>query len=389
MFLGAISIYSAGVFFVPMEQAYGWSRSETSLGLTIFLIGAVLGTPLVGALVDRFGPRRVGLPGAALYLASVGLLGFAGPNIASWYMLWTLVAILALGSKPNIYAAAVASRFSRNRGIALGVTLIGASVAHGVTPTLAEFCIDRFGLRFAFLGIAGITALVTLPLLWLFFFGSSDLERLESEALLPRPRMWSKLGTLPRNAFSLTFFKLILAALAGSIILSGFGAHLVPLLISKGIDAKIAASIMIVAGIGSISGRLVCGWLMDNFNPVVVGASIFALPIFGLMLCMQLDGSIGMAVVAIAFLGFSLGGEVDILAYLTSNLFEPQEFGRLFGIIISTLALGAASGSQLASGIFDMTKSYDLMLQIGMPLMALGAGALAILPRAKGRLVPA
>jgi hypothetical protein len=50
------------VFVIPLSEEFGWERSEMALSNVIGL-GALVLLPFLGAVVDRFDARRVGLVG--------------------------------------------------------------------------------------------------------------------------------------------------------------------------------------------------------------------------------------------------------------------------------------------------------------------------------------
>src|SRR4249919_1116115 len=72
-----IHIYGLGPYLEPLTQAFGWSRAQATVGLTIAtFINAIFCVP-IGALVDRTGPRVVGLIGILLTSGAFALLGTA------------------------------------------------------------------------------------------------------------------------------------------------------------------------------------------------------------------------------------------------------------------------------------------------------------------------
>lgn len=88
--------YAIGPFIAPLQQEFGWSRAQTSLGITIAgVAGAVFSVP-IGMLVDRLGPRLVGLIGVLLMTAAFALLGTATGDMANWLVLWGIVAFANL-----------------------------------------------------------------------------------------------------------------------------------------------------------------------------------------------------------------------------------------------------------------------------------------------------
>ncbi|HYD06008.1 MAG TPA: MFS transporter, partial [Reyranella sp.] len=59
----SIMVAATGLFFEPLAREFGWSRTLLSSGPSIAnILTAVLG-PFLGALIDRYGSRRVVLPG--------------------------------------------------------------------------------------------------------------------------------------------------------------------------------------------------------------------------------------------------------------------------------------------------------------------------------------
>ena len=71
MVLGPASvlIYSFGVFVGPLEREFGWTRGQISLAATVIVFVSVLTQPLQGALVDRFGVRKVVLISIPIFCA--------------------------------------------------------------------------------------------------------------------------------------------------------------------------------------------------------------------------------------------------------------------------------------------------------------------------------
>ncbi|MGB7845337.1 MAG: MFS transporter [Candidatus Acidiferrum sp.] len=76
--LGAapIIVFAFGVFFKPLGQEYHAGRGAISFAFTLQNLAAALFAPLTGRLIDRFGARKVILPGTAIF--GVMLLSFKG-----------------------------------------------------------------------------------------------------------------------------------------------------------------------------------------------------------------------------------------------------------------------------------------------------------------------
>ena len=59
---GQFAFGSLGLFIIPMQEEFGWSRSEISLSTSIFTIALIFFMPIVGKMVDKFGSKQVLLP---------------------------------------------------------------------------------------------------------------------------------------------------------------------------------------------------------------------------------------------------------------------------------------------------------------------------------------
>lgn len=73
----AITFYTQGLFAAPVMAEFGWTRSEFFLGFTLLQVSGLVTAPLVGSIVDRVGPRAVGITGlvghAVIYVAWRGI----------------------------------------------------------------------------------------------------------------------------------------------------------------------------------------------------------------------------------------------------------------------------------------------------------------------------
>ena len=63
---------SFGVFYVALLEAFGWSRAITAGVFSVVLIMDACISPVVGHLIDRFGPKKI--VGAGCVLLAAGLL---------------------------------------------------------------------------------------------------------------------------------------------------------------------------------------------------------------------------------------------------------------------------------------------------------------------------
>lgn len=368
-----VHISTVGVMIAPLEHEFGWSRAQITSGLLfIALVGFPL-SPFLGLAIDRFGPRSIALFGMALYSVALAALSLAQQPIWTWCILWLFLAFAFLFVSPTVWVAAITSLFSASRGLALGVVLSATGLTALVTPFLTYTLVANFGWRLAFVFLGGLAAVITLPLIYIFFSSAKDQGWRKNSTVRVigsnHPATSALAGVSAREGLrSTAFIKLALVAALMSLIFNALFVNFVPILTSSGIHPARAAAITGLAGATTILGRLGAGILLDRFNARLVGAVTVTFPIFSCLLLIVFAGSTPAASVALLLFGFSPGAEVDALSYLASRLFGLRNFGALFGIIIGFITLGIGAGPVLASLIYEVSGSYLLDLWIAIPL---------------------
>lgn len=378
--LGAVYIYGIGLFIQPLEKEFGWSRAQITGGMTIVSIVSVFGAPFVGVLIDRWGPRRFALVGSLLFCAAIAGLSLAGPAIESWWALWVGIALAVLVMSPTLWSAAVSSRFTRSRGLALAVVLTGTGLASSVLPALANMLIASFGWRSAFLALAGGCAAVVFPLMFFFFHDARDQARRTSK--IPAGAAVDLPGwTLREGLHRRQFYQLVLAALITTGVVVAFAVHLVPLLGTYGMQRTDAAKLAGLLGIMSVIGRLTVGHLLDRMPGTRVGAVSVLLPVGAALALLIAPGSTTGAAIAIAFLGLAIGGEYDAIIYLSTRYFGLRNYGALFGYVASALQIGVGVGPLLAGAVYDGTGGYTAFLIAVIPLCVIASLMLLTLGR--------
>jgi MFS family permease len=369
--LTPLSVYMMGVFVAPLEQAFGWSRTLITSGLTIYAVVGVLFAAVGGALCDRLGPRRIAIPGVLLYCAGIAALSTATGSQLYWWAIWLLIAFSAVLVKPTIWSAAIISRFNTARGLALAAALSGVGLTGIFAPLVGSHLIDLFGWRWAFFGIGSLWFAVAMPLIFLFFYGAQDLDRTRRDrktAVAPSAVSGVSIREAIRSA---AFLKLAVSSFLVMLTVTASLVHFVPMVTHEGVDRSTAVRLASVIGLAAFIGRLITGSLLDRLSGTFVGGTVFALPAIALLAMYFSGGSVLiMALVAIIF-GFCSGAELQVASYLASRFFGTKNFGTLFGLIMGLISFAAGMGPLLASFAFDRFGSYDVALLMGVPLSLL------------------
>lgn len=353
-----------GMFMGPLESEFGWSRAEVSFGMTIF---ALVGTPLApfaGALADRFGSRRIAVPGAllnSLAFAAFGLMtGFYWQFAAIW-VIYTLTQLLV---RSTIWNRAAAASFSASLGLAMALIIGGIALAQTLGPVVAQWLIANHGWRAAYIGIGlGWGGLVFLSCLLLFREARDKPVAAGSAAPAPG-------GALPGIDFGVALrssriWRIALAALLQSVIGAGLMIHLFPLLTEQGIARETAAGILSFMGLAAICGQFMTGFLCDRTATTLLPMSAFFFPAMAFTFVLNADGALPLLMAGVFCAGFGMASCVMMINYLTSRYVGVRNFGKVHGIMSGCMGLGGGLGPLLAGVLYDFNGGYGLFLAAG------------------------
>lgn len=369
----ALIFYSLGVFVAPLQAAFGWSRGEVTSALLYGSAGLTLAAPVLGWLIDRIGERRVALVSIPCFAAVLYALSRIDGSLAGFYACFFFAALLGCGTTPILYTRAVARHFDRARGLALGVTLTGPGTAAIVLPPLLAGIIAGEAWRDGFVALAAI-ALLAWPLAWGWLrvparLASPSRADIDIEVEIER-----------RAAFgSRVYWTLALIFAVAAMAASSLIVHMIPMLEDAGLATAAAARVAAVTGVGVILGRLGTGWIIDHVFAPHVAVVLFAIAAAGCGLLVH--GGSSAAPLAAFLIGFSLGAEVDLMAYLVSRYFGLCHYGVLYGTIYACFWLGIASGPALTGRLYDATGGYAIALWGIVALFVVSAAAALTLPR--------
>ena len=370
MMIGVMS-YTLGPLMDPLKTSFGWTKSEITSGLTVYAIVCVVGQPLVGRMIDRWGPRRIGLLGLVATGAAIALFATADGSLIGWLALWLGYSLAAQLVLTPVWSAAVASEFEAGRGLALATTLSGSGLCGFIVPPVATFVIDAYGWRAAMpilgLGAAALLLLITV----LFFHSRGDRARPSGTSGVAEPVLT---GLSVREALrSPTFYKLSGAIIVSYVLVMAVSIHNVPMLSSVGLPRSEAARIAAFFGLAAVAGKFISGLLIPRLAGHLITAGLLLLPVVSCVLLLMPHPSPVACLVASVLFGMSAGGQLQMLVYLTTRHFGMFAFGTIFGFIGSALTVASAIGPIGAGYLFDLSGDYRLMLMTGIPLSIVGA----------------
>jgi MFS family permease len=333
--IGIILIYGFSVFIVPIAEDTGWDR--TSIAAVVAPIAIVNGlmSPLVGALTDRFGPRRV------LAVSSVSMgIGLMGIGLTSHdlptFIAAVIIASLLGGAQTGVpYTHVIVGWFSLRRGLALGVMLAFVGLGIATVPPILSLAISEWGWRNAFIAAGLVSMAVTLPV---------ALFIIRDPPMLQQSRPVQIEGYTVKEAVATASFGLMLGAFFLNYLAAAAGSISLPVVLAdRGASPANAAMVLSIVGVTFIVTRLGFGALLDRLPAIPLTSLAFLSPVLGHLILANSDSHLPVYVSAV-FFGLATGAEGDAIGYLLAKRFGMRSFGKLYGINYLAFTVGAGVG---------------------------------------------
>jgi MFS family permease len=366
--VGALPTATLGLFMQPLSDEFGWSRTQVSMGLTIFALVSLPLTPFAGMLVDRFGPRRVAVPGLVVSGACFAAFSLMSGAYYQWIGLWIAYTLASLATRSLVFSNAISRAFSTSRGLALAVLLSGTAISTALGPTVARLLITEWGWRGGYIGLGVGWAGLAAVLAFLFFSdGRPPAAAPSGTAQAAAPTQVPGGLTLREAVRNPVMLRIALAMFIQATMGSAILVHIVPMLMADGLTLTDATTLAAIVGIGSIAGKLITGALIDRIAGSILPMIGYGGPGIAYLLLLQGKGQFWPLALAVLVLGYCSGASLQVGVYLTTRYVGLRNFGAIFGVISSLMALGAGIGPTLAGWIFDTAENYTPLLRAGVP----------------------
>ncbi|HEX2988748.1 MAG TPA: MFS transporter [Chloroflexota bacterium] len=379
--------YSFTVFYVALLQEFGWSRAASAGVFSLFVIVVGVAGTGAGALVDRFGPKRIVAGGTALL--TIGLLACSQiQDLLQFYLMFGIVSAIGLSATGWVPVVTMINRwFSARLGAALGTASAGIGVGITIMVPVSQMLITQFGWRTAYIILAGVVFFGVMPITLLVMETRPEDLGLHRDGRAPTPesetaRLAAAAARKPREVnlkWTTTAWTLGSAVhtyrywvLAFMMMLANIGTqmimvHQVAFLVDGGLDKLLAASIAGMVGMFSIGTKAGWGWMSDRLGREVtwtIGLSSTLLAITLLISTRLAPSPLVLYLYPLVF-AFGYGATAPLTPAVVSDLFAGRNFGVIYGSLVIANGIGSAIGAWFAGLIFDLTGSYFIAFGLG------------------------
>jgi MFS family permease len=358
------TLFSLGVFLLPIEEATGWSRGAIGSVALLNWVVMGLGSFLWGALSDRVGTRAVVLAGGAL----LGLGLVLSSQVTALWQFFLTFGLLVGGGVSAFYVplTSTATRwFTARRGLAVAIVSAGNGLGILLLSPLSRWLISAFDWRTAFIVLGDLAWLVVIPAALLVRNSPAEMGAVALGT--PRAEEVGNDHTAASALRSGPFWVIALAHFACCAAHSGPIFHMVAHAMDQGVAKMAAAAILGASGLSSIGGRLAAGLLADRLGAkrMLLTALTLQAGMIALFLVVRDTGAF--YALGLAF-GVAYGGAMPLYALVTREYFGERVMGTAYGGVFFISSVGMGLGSFAGGFVHDLLGTYQWLF-IGSALV--------------------
>ena len=362
VFLGLVimiclgTVYSWSVFRLQIERLYDVGATESGLPYMTALAFYAFFMFLTGRYIEKYSPRFIILIGATL--VSLGwILSAYALNIYVLTITYGIISGAGLGIVYGIPMTVVAKWFPGNKGVVLGLVLIGFGLSPLITAPLARYLVEYYGVMKTFL-ILGISFGVIIPVFSypLKYPSESDCKILKAKAT-SSTNDTNTSNMIKSKNFKGLYINFIIGTMIGLMLIgmtNNVGIELIKL------SPKDVTLLMSLFAIFNGIGRPVFGWLTDKLsskNAMIISYGLMI--ISALLMLLAKEGSVVLFSIAFSIFWFNLGGWLAIAPTSTLAMYGTKHYSQNYGVVFTAYGIGAISGVVTSGVLLDVLRHYQ------------------------------
>lgn len=351
----------------------GWDKSQFAL-IGSFALLTALSMPFIGRLADVLGVRLtagIGIVTLPLVFLAYSLWGGSFWVFVSIFVVQSLVCVTTTAT---VYTRLVMQHVRHARGLALAIVACGPAFFSAVGGPILNSYVEAHGWAASYRALAVFCTIAGIIVLFLIPSASRE----ETAIQQPRRRARDDYPEIFRNpAFWILLASMLLCNLPQTLIL----VQLKMLVLDNGVSGTDASIMFTALAGGMLVGRFVTGVALDRFVPHVVSFVTMALPSLGLFILASDYDALGVIAFSIFSLGFAVGAEGDVVAFLVGRQFRVGIYSSVMGLMTAAIATSAASGAAYLSWTLARTANFNLFLVTAGSAVLIGSALLLLMGR--------
>jgi sugar phosphate permease len=369
--------HAFGAYVALLTEEKGWSKTALSGAAALQQMETAILGPVLGWLLDRFGPQVFVRGGVVVFGLGLMLLS----QMDSLLGVYAAFIVIALGGSLSGFFplnVALIHWFEKKRAKALSAMSIGLALGGIVVPAVA-WSLQTFGWRPTALASGILFIGLGLPLAFVIKNRPADIGEVvdgihekevppgtDTHSTSPTTRDFTWREALRTPAFWLLSLGHAFALFVVHAVIVHAISHL-----KEGLGYSLAAASLVITLVTAfqIVGVLV-GWAIgDRWDKRVICAACMLMHMAGLLLLTY--AVVLPMIVAFAMLhGIAWGLRGPFMQALRADYFGRSAIGMILGLSYMIIILGQVGGPMIAGVLADLTGSY----RVGFTAVALLAG---------------
>lgn len=351
-----------GLFQLPMLAEKGWDRTTFGLAMAIQNLAWGLGTPIFGALADKYGTWRVLALSGAMYSSGLVMMAMSDSPTMLHLSGGLLVGFgVASGSFGIVLAAFARNVPPERRSFVFGLGTAAGSAGMFLFAPLSQGLISAYGWYDALVIMSAM--MLVIPVLAIPLRGNSSsgiaaqaaFRQTASEAL--REALGHRSYLLLVSGFFVCGFQVAFITV-----------HFPPYLADIGVEARYAGIALALIGFFNIVGSLAAGVIGQRYSKPIFLAWIYlgrSALVTAFLLLPQTPTTVIIFSIVMGLLWLSTVPPTNALVAI---MFGTAHLGMLGGVVFFSHQIGSFLGVWLGGYLYDLYGTYDPVWWLGVLL---------------------
>lgn len=351
-----------GFFQLPMLAEKGWDRTTFGLAMALQNLAWGVGTPVFGALADKYGTWRVLALSGIMYAAGLVTMAMAPTPGMLYIGGGVLVGLgVASGSFGIVLAAFARNVPAERRSLVFGLGTAAGSAGMFLFAPLSQGLIDSYG-WYDTLVIMSVMMLI-IPVLAIPLVGNSS-SGIAQKAVFQQTAGEALREALAHRSYLLLTSGFFVCGFQVAFITAHFPAYIGDI----GIDARYAVIALALIGFFNIIGSLASGFIGQRYSKPIFLAIIYILRSVLVTAFLLLPQTPATVIIFAVLMGLLWLSTVPPTNALVAIMFGTRHLGMLGGIVFFSHQIGSFLGVWLGGYLYDHFGSYDPVWWLGVGL---------------------
>lgn len=351
-----------GFFQLPLLAEKGWDRTTFGLAMAFQNLAWGLGTPLFGALADKYGTWRVLALSGIMYAAGLLLMAASPTPLILHIGGGVLVGLgVAAGSFGIILAAFARNVPAESRSFVFGLGTAAGSAGMFLFAPLSQGLIDSVGWYDSLVVLSAL--MLVVPILAIPLRGNSASGKIQEANA--NQTVAAALGeAIAHKSYVLLVSGFFVCGFQVAFITAHFPAYISDI----GVEARYAVIALALIGFFNIIGSLTSGFIGQRYSKAMLLVWIYlgrSALVTAFLLLPQTPASV---IVFSILMGLLWLSTVPPTNALVAIMFGTRHLGMLGGVVFLSHQIGSFLGVWLGGYLYDRIGSYDPVWWLGVLL---------------------